>query len=393
MARAPRGILNEETFDAIDDTVSAAATNQPGREPVSIPAELPRDPDQVSLLSIAASVLRHRGIVVGAIALCLLAGAALALLPRRQFVVISSFMPQARKTPSGLSGIAAQFGLSIPSVEGRESPLFYVDLLHSRAILGPLAEMVYTVQTDTGTASGTLMQLYRIKGKTPALRRDNAIKLLRKNIAASADAKTSVVKLEVTARSADLALLLNQRILDLVSRFNLESRQSQASAEKKFTERRLQEVKREFREAEDRLQSFLQRNRDYRNSPQLTFQFERLNRDVNMQDQVYMTLAQAFEQAKIEEVRDTPVFTVVEPPELPVRPRSRGLLKFGLLSLLLGLALGVALAVARDLMAGSRTGKREELLELAALREAALDDLTHPWRPLRRLVRRTPAGR
>jgi 4-amino-4-deoxy-L-arabinose transferase-like glycosyltransferase len=87
------------------------------------------------------------------------------------------------------------------------------------------------------------------------------------------------------------------------------------------------------------------------------------------------------------------VFTVVEPPELPVRPRSRGLLKFGLLSLLLGLALGVALAVAKDLMADSRTGKREELLELAALREAALDDLTHPWRPLRRLVRRTPAGR
>jgi uncharacterized protein involved in exopolysaccharide biosynthesis len=363
------------------------------REAALTATELSRDPDQISLLSVATAVLRHRGLVVAVIGLCLLAGAALALLPRRQYVVTSSLMPQTRKAPSSLSGLAAQFGLSVPSLEGRESPLFYVELLQSRAILGSLAEKVYTVQTDSGPASGTLMQLYRIKGKTPGLKRDAAIELLGKNIAATADPKTSVVKLKVTARYPDLALLLNQQLLDLLSRFNLESRQSQASAERRFTERRLQEVKREFRDAENRLQLFLQRNRDYQNSPELTFQFERLSRDVNMQDQVYTTLAEAFEQAKIEEVRDTPVLTIVEPPEFPVRPRPRGLLKIGLLSLLLGLALGVALAAARDFMGGSRMGRRQELLELAALREAAFDDLIHPWRPLRRLVRSMPAGR
>jgi len=373
--------------------VSAAPANQPGREPLSARAEPSRDPDQISLLSAAASVLRHRGLVVASVALCVLTGAALTLLPGRQYVVESAFMPQARKTASGLSGLAAQFGLAMPSMEARESPLFYVDLLQSRAILGPLAETVYTVQSDTGIVRGNLMQLYRIKGKTSSLRRDAAIKLLEKNIVASADAKTSVINLEVTARYPDLALLLNRQLLELLSRFNLESRQSQASAEKRFTERRLEEVKREYRAAEDRLQGFLQRNRDYRNSPELAFQFERLSRDVAMRDQVYRTLAEAYEQAKIEEVRDTPVFTVVEPPELPVRPRPRGWFKIGLLSLLIGLALGVALAVARDLVAGSRMGRREELQELAALREAALDDLMHPWRPLRRLVRRTPARR
>jgi uncharacterized protein involved in exopolysaccharide biosynthesis len=373
--------------------VSAANPIPPRPEPVSVTPEIPRDPDQISMLSAVSAVLRHRGLVAGVVALCLLAGAALALLPRRQYEVTSSFMPQARKTPSGLSGLAAQFGLSLPSVEGRESPLFYVDLIQSRHILGSLAEAAYTIETDTGRASGNLIQLYRIKGKTPARRRDAAIKMLAKNVTAAADPKTSVVEMKVTARTPDLALLLSQQLLSLISRYNLESRQSQASAERKFTERRLEEVKRDFREAENRLQAFLQRNRDYRNSPELLFQFDRLNRDVNMQDQVYTTLAQAYEQAKIEEVRDTPVLTIVDPPELPVRPRSRGLLKIELLTLLLGVVLGVTLALTKDVLDSSKTGHREELRELAALRQATLDDLIHPWRPLQRLVRGTASRR
>jgi uncharacterized protein involved in exopolysaccharide biosynthesis len=373
--------------------VSRPEASRPTGEVAPSTTDLYRDPDQVSLLSVAAALLRHRGLVLGTIALCLLAGAALALVPGRRYVVASSFMPQTRKAPSGLSGIAAQFGVTVPTFEGSESPLFYVQLLQSRSLLGPLVETVYKVDTDSGAVSGNLMQLYRIKGKTPGLKREAAIKQLGKDIAATADPKTSVVTLEITARYPGLALLMSQRLLELLSRFNLESRQSQASAERKFTEARLKEVTREFRAAEDRLQSFLQRNRDYRNSPELTFQFQRLNRDVNTNDQVYTTLTQAFEQAKIEEVRDTPVLTIVDAPEFPVRPRPRGLLKIGLFSLLAGMALGGTFAITKDLMARSRAGKREELLELAALRDATLDDLLHPWRPFQRLVRRMPHGK
>lgn len=348
---------------------------------------LERDPDQISLLRVATALLRHRGLVVGAVFACLLIGAAVVLLPRRTYLVAASFVPQTRKSPTGLSGIAAQLGFSIPSLDGQESPQFYVELLKSRAILGPLAESIYEVQTDTGLAKGNLMQLYRVKGKTPGRKREAALKQLDDDISASVNVKTSVVDLGVTARYPDLALRLTQQLLSLVSRFNMESRQSQASSERKFTERRLGEVEGEFREAEDRLQVFLQRNRDYRNSPELTFQFDRLDRDVNLKDQVYRTLAQAYEQAKIEEVRDTPVLTIVDPPELPVRPRSRGALKVGLLSLFLGLALGITLAVTKDLMADPSGQRRVELLELATLRREALDDLLHPWRPVGRWVR------
>ena len=128
--------------------------------------------------------------------------------------------------------------------------------------------------------------------------------------------KTGVVELEVTAGNPGLAQEINQRLIDLVNEFNLRTRQSQAANERAFTERRLEEVRQELRATEDGLQSFLQRNRDYTNSPALTFQVERLQREVSMRQEVFTTLAQEFQQAKIEEVRDTPVITVVEAPSL-----------------------------------------------------------------------------
>ena len=65
-------------------------------------------------------------------------------------------------------------------------------------------------------------------------------------------------------------------MLDLVSEFNLEKRQSQAAAERKFTEERSEQARTELLDAENRLQRFLQRNRDFGNDPSLTFERDRL---------------------------------------------------------------------------------------------------------------------
>jgi uncharacterized protein involved in exopolysaccharide biosynthesis len=145
-----------------------------------------------------------------------------------------------------------------------------------------------------------------------------------------------------------LAEQLVLSFLDEVNQFNLETRRSQAASERTFTEQRVQEVRHELRRAEDDLQRFLQRNRDYRNSPQLTFEQDRLAREVAVRQALYTTLSQALEKAKIEEVRDTPVITVVERPEMPAKPDGRGLLRKGLLALVVGTAIGVGFVLGRD---------------------------------------------
>jgi uncharacterized protein involved in exopolysaccharide biosynthesis len=190
--------------------------------------------------------------------------------------------------------------------------------------------------------------------------------------------------MRVSASSAALAQQLNQRLLQLLGDFNQRRRQSRASEERRFAEERLATVKAELRVAEDRLQTFLQSNRDYQNSPPLVFTYERLQADVVLLRQVVMTLQQSAEQSKIEEVRDTPTITLVENSSLPVRPDSRGILKFALIGVVLGSFLGIGIAFVRETL--SRPGVRatSDYEEFIRLRREALTDLLHPWRALRR---------
>jgi uncharacterized protein involved in exopolysaccharide biosynthesis len=67
---------------------------------------------------------------------------------------------------------------------------------------------------------------------------------------------------------------------------------------------------------------------------------------------MYTTLTQAYEQARIDEVRNTPVITVVEPPESPVRPDSRRLVSWLAVSLVVGVLAALAAALFADLRAG-----------------------------------------
>jgi uncharacterized protein involved in exopolysaccharide biosynthesis len=143
-------------------------------------------------------------------------------------------------------------------------------------------------------------------------------------------------------------------------------------------------VKGELRVSEDRLQSFLQSNRDYRNSPSLVFTYERLQADVMLLRQVVMTLQQSAEQAKIEEVRDTPTVTLVESPSLPVRPDSRGVLKYALIGVVLGTFLGMAVAFVREMLSRPSVRDTSDYEEFVRLRREAVSDLLHPWRALRR---------
>lgn len=346
-----------------------------------------REPeDGLSLLGLANLLLRHRGLIGSLALLGLVLLPAITLLSPRTYTSGSVFMPQTRSSASSLSGLAAQLGFTLPSTESGQNPTFYADLLESNSILGSVVDSRFEYQTPEGPVQGTLVDIYRTRGKNPALRRDAAIRRLRGDVEATTAQKTGVVELEVTAEHPDLARQINQRLIDLVNEFNLRTRQSQAANEREFTERRLGEVRQELRAIEDRLQSFLQRNRDYTNSPALTFQVERLQREVAMRQEVFTTLAQAYEQAKIEEVRDTPVITVVQTPELPVRPDSRWLVVKALLGLLVGLMIAAGIAVWRSYTVNSERMGSGEAAEFASLRRQAMGDLTRPWRSMARAL-------
>jgi uncharacterized protein involved in exopolysaccharide biosynthesis len=353
------------------------------------PGNAPSGSEEISILGLLVVILRYRGLVALTAALLATIVVSVTLLRPRTYTSESTFMPQNKRNPTGLTGLAAQFGFTLPITDPGQSPAFYSDLAKSRSILGAVVESTYRYRSDSGVVEANLMAIYKSKGSTPGRRRDSAIRHLSDDIQANTVQKTGLVNLAVTSRHADLSLQINQRVLDLLNEFNLHTRQSQAAEERRFTERRLAEVRQELRAAEDRLQQFLQRNRDVLNAPELQFQRDRLQREVTMEQEVYTSLAQAVEQAKIEEVRDTPVLTTVQAPEAPVRPDKRGMIFKGLLALVGGLAIGGALALWRAYAQNAARLGVPEVAELASLRSELAADLSHPWRALSRVLRKS----
>jgi uncharacterized protein involved in exopolysaccharide biosynthesis len=330
----------------------------------------------VALLNV---LRRRRALIVWSSVACAVLFTGIALLANRTWTTSTSFFPQGKKATGNLSALAAQFGVPVGSADANESPAFYADLVKSRAILSTVIDSGIAVKA--GRAPVNIADAYDVKNSNPLLRRELAMKKLADNISVATNVKTGVVTMKVTSPSPDLSQTISSRLLDLLNRFNQDTRRGQASAERKFTEERLAVVKRELRAAEDAQQNFLQTNRVNR-APQLQAQQDRIEREVRMQQDLYTGLAKSYEQAKIEEVRDTPVITVVEQPEVAARPDSRGIASKGIASLVAGFVLGAVLAfILEGFSAPMGRGNREQD-EFRRLGGATVRDLRRPWRLL-----------
>jgi hypothetical protein len=122
------------------------------------------------------------------------------------------------------------------------------------------------------------------------------------------------------------------------------------------------------------LKTFLQNNLTYQGSPRLQLEFARLQRHVDLVQQVYVTLSQEYEQARIQEVRNTPVITIVDRPEASAHHSIR-LSTAGLLGLVAGLIMAAMAAFIREYGQRQRIDDADSFREFADLRRAATDEL------------------
>jgi uncharacterized protein involved in exopolysaccharide biosynthesis len=295
----------------------------------------------VTPLRLLNAVLRQRSWMIGgALALATLVCAYAGFRPAR-YTSTAAIIPQARKDASSLSGLASQLGLALPTTEGgTQQPAFYVEALTSGEILRRVASTPLPPHTVEEPGVRTLADYYEGDERNKAIALERTVVRMRKLIGVSLSTKTGIVYTSVTGPSPQLAQAINRALLQQVDSFNRANRRGQAGAERQFAEARVNEATAELRVAENRLQSFLEVNRQYRNSPILTFEQDRLARDVSTKQQLYTTLVQTYEQARVQEVRDTPVFSMLEAPTFPPRADSRHIIRNGSVALLVGALLG-----------------------------------------------------
>lgn len=289
---------------------------------------------------------KYRILIASAVLLGAMLGVISGLMRPRTYTSSAAFMgASSSMSPAGLSGIAAQFGVRIPTGDATQSPQFYHDLVRSRALLDSVVGSRFQYRAEGAIRTGTLEELLGATGSSPGIRRENAIAALDATTSTAIGRETGVIRVSVSTVSPQLSAAVVDRMLELINEFNLKTRQSRAAAERRFAEARLSAVEAQLRAAEERLAAFRRENRQYLNSPELIGQSERLQRDVATRQQVYTSIIQAYEQARIDEVRDTPVITIVESPYVPVRPDRRGLLRLAILGGVLGLIAGMVVAL------------------------------------------------
>lgn len=251
--------------------------------------------------------------------------ALIAIILPSMYTVTVGFVPQtASSTISAVAGLAAQFGVSLPGQDPTQSSDFYAQLLGTDAFYRELLDEPYRVVVNGAVRDTSLLDVYRMdRGLPHQVRIERGIRKLQKHLSITSTPKTQWVEVSFDSRDSLLSYGVAARALHWVDSFNVAMRRTSAAAEVTFGEGRLRDIDDSLRGAEDRAQRFLEANRDFHSSPQLTLAYDRLTRAIALYQGVQTTVQQALEQSRMDAVRNTSVITVVEAAMVPPAPDSR----------------------------------------------------------------------
>jgi hypothetical protein len=271
--------------------------------------------------------------------------------------IVSSFVPRWYKSgatlvmdssqqpnmggAAGVLGLATQLGFGTGA--GPTNPLFYEALLKSRSV----QERVTTAQFPLGEHGElrTLEQYWSHKEHPTPKNRLSAQRKFAHHLETSANPRTQQVTFKVEGPSIPVAKLMADTLLAALNDLVVEVRRKRASAEREFLEGRFHALADSLRVREDVLRRFYEQNRNL-SSPQLQFEDGRLRREVERVQSAFAQIGTQLEQARIQEVRDTPALIVVDPPIEPVTKSAPRRSLWALTAALLGGALALLLAMA-----------------------------------------------
>ena len=244
-----------------------------------------------------------------------------------------------------LASLGSQFGIDLGT---SRSPLrFYPRLITSNWFLENLA--VTRLRGDTSIF--LLFTAHPPDTSAPDYPRllEEVVTKLRKVVAVELDDRANIFNLSIELSSRTMADAAIEKAISLVTEFDTQVLRSQASESRRFIEARFDSARIALEAYEDSVTIFLVHNRTYEQSPLLQLQYQRLQRRVGLKQEVYTSLARNFEEERIQEVREAPVLTIVDPPHVGWRKSYplRRIVVAQFVALSAALILGWALLTAR----------------------------------------------
>ena len=303
--------------------------------------------------SVASVFWRSRRLLITVPVFSGIVGLVVLIFLPNQYTSTTSFIPASKGTSGmgNLAELAAVAGVAGASTANPSSPQFYQEILSSTPIVYEVLKTSFVAprrgyDVPKGAESIKLFEVLSSPGKSEAERlADASSKLLRHCLSTDLDRRTGIVSVSVTLNDPVLAASVAGEFVKQVGLFNRNTLQTQARARREFAQTQADQAGRELATAEDALQRFLQGNRQWRDSPSLTFEQEKLQRQVSLNQDLYLSLRHDLDQARLSEVDDTPTITVIEPALVPVRKSGpHRLLSVIIIMIVAALTTGAAIA-------------------------------------------------
>lgn len=295
------------------------------------------------LLKILRPTLRRWRFIVSFAFICAIIAGAIAFLIPNEYTATSSILPTAGNSgASGLLSMAENVsGIDLSAIgTGDKSPsLLYPEILRSRRITEKIIDKTYLYQKNDSYINQNLYKY--LKTNNP----DKAIKALEKYVNFATDRKTGMITINVSTDNPQLSALVANYYLECLDDFNKYQRKTNAGQNREFIEKRMAEAKAGLTAAEENLRDLRQRNLNYYNAtdPELNMLHNQLRREVEVKNQVYLTLCQQYELASIQEKKELPVIQVLDTARPPTVKSGPSRLKTVILAFIMGGLTAVAL--------------------------------------------------
>lgn len=315
--------------------------------------------DEIDIMELLHKLLKEWKFILKWCVVAAVVGIVIAFSIPKEYTVTSKLAPEVvDKRSGGLSSLASMAGINLGSMSTSDavSPDLYPEIVSSTPFVIDLFSVPVEFKYKKDTIRTDVYDFYKNYTRSPwwskvaaapmkglswcigllrerpekiegyasvnpaALTTEQAIiaKSIRENVSVVVDKKTQVITATVTAQNPRVSLKLSEVLIDRLQTYITEYRTGKSRKDVEYYEKIYGEAKTDYFKAQQRYARYVDSNQMLVRQSVKTEQ-ERLKNEMDLSYQIYNSAAQQLQVAKAKVQMETPVFTVLNPPTLPLK--------------------------------------------------------------------------
>lgn len=316
---------------------------------------------EIDLLELAYKLWAKKKMILIWLMWGVLAGLIIAFSIPREYTTSIKLAPEVKSSGRTLSGglgaLASMAGISASGNSGTDAvyPQLYPDIVGSVPFLMSLMEVPVTDKEDKKYtvkeyllektnkpwwtvimgAPGKVIGFIRGGGKSEAddsLKNDHStfnltpenyglVGALRERVTASVDQKTNVITIDAQMQDPMVSAVLADTVVSRLREYVTNYRTDKARQDLEYAQKLNEEAQQEYYKAQQRLADYIDRNQNLA-TQSARISRERLENESSLAFNLYNETSLQVQNAKSKVQETTPVYTVITPATVPIRPTS-----------------------------------------------------------------------